>query len=226
VQPFRYYFPDASADAAYADGLVLRNEGSVPVSLRLRRCRGQITGAVRRRDGKAIAGATLMVYTGRGETSRGATGADGRLVVDDLLCGDYGVSVVSLPAGTLPLAPSDSWRDGLRFTDDGRALRADFTVDQCLGSYHVTVRDQSGAVVADAPVDLYDGSGDVLRRVTDANGLAVIEVPARSCRPLGVRVSPAPGTTVEAGAGRQFIDGLEPRNDAVSDLTLRLRRAP
>ena len=166
------------------------------------------------------------MYTGRGETTRGTTAADGRLIVDDLLCGDYGVSVAALPAGTLPIASSDSWRDGLRFSEDGGALRADFTVDQCLGSYRVTVRDQNGAPVAAAPVDLYDGTGDILRRVTDGSGLAVIDVPARSCRPLGVRVAPAPGTVVEAGAGRQYIDGLEPRNDAVSDLSLRLRRVP
>jgi len=226
VAPFRYYLTEPATDTTYVDGLVPRNETTLPVSLRLRRCRGQITSSVRRRDGRPVSGATLVIYTGRGELRRGTTGSDGTLVVDDLLCGDYGVAVAALPDGTLPMAAGTTWRDGLRFTADGRALQADFTADQCLGSYRVTVRDQLGAPVAAAPVELYDGTGGFLTRVTDASGLAVIDVPPRPCRALGIRVAPAPGTTIEPGPGTHYVDGLEPRNDAVASLSLRLRRLP
>jgi protocatechuate 3,4-dioxygenase beta subunit len=122
---------------------------------------GTLAGTVRDADGEPLSGALVVVTDERGAVaSSTTTGTDGTYRIDDLLPGDYAVTVT---------APARRPASGL-VTVATEGTRHDIELRPA-ASVRGTIRNRDGRTVEDARVTLLDAEGNVVAaRSTGADG--------------------------------------------------------
>jgi EmrB/QacA subfamily drug resistance transporter len=159
---------------------------------------GALTGTVRDTGGEALSDALVVVTDERGAVvASTTTGADGTYRIDDLLPGDYAVTVTA--AGRRPAA------DLVTVVSEG--VRHDATL-RAAASVRGTVRGRNGRALEDARVTLLDTRGNVVAaRSTGADGAySFTDLPGEEYTLVATGYPPVATPVEISGRGHDQVD--------------------
>jgi hypothetical protein len=132
-----------------------------------------------RRNGEAVPGVNLTLYTGPRPMGYGTTGADGRFTFTRVPQGGYGVAA-DVPPGydvieNLAGGPSSLLHDHLSISGDTRTTVHFTFLKRAAGSVAVRVLGTDGTPLGSVPVTLYSPTKPQDSSTTDANGRATFD---------------------------------------------------
>jgi hypothetical protein len=178
-------------------------------------------------DGAPLAGVPVTVYSPAKVVAKVPTDAGGRVRLDSLPFGLYGVSVER------PLFYRDFLRQGDSLVsvrdniviEEGSREAASFALTKCAGFIRARMIDDGGKPVPGVTTVFYTATAPLLIGVSDVFGLVGLgDLPCGT--DYGVFITPAAGYFVEEGRGTRFIDGIVPKSNTPVDVIFHLHRSP
>jgi len=234
--PFGMYGVSVERPAAYrdsgevafpwVDGLLMEEGSAERAQFTFERCLGSVSAQVVDQLGRAVPGATLLLYDAQAERAREVLPSSGQRLYTNLPCVEYGVRVIPPRGYTVREARGNAFADGVLVRRN--AVKFAVLVAERVGraTVAVTVLDDQGRAVPQTRVVLYTSRALERDSQTGTNGtllLSDILIDAE----YGVRVVPPDGYTVAEARGSSYVDGIRLTADEVRAFTFRFRkRAP
>lgn len=207
----------------YVDGLIMEQGSTERARFMFERCQGTVSALVVDQNGRAVPGATLLLYDAQAVRAREVVEASGQRLFTDLPCTEYGVRVLPPRGYTVREARGSAYADGLLVRRNTIRLATLLVQRSARATVQVRVTDDEGRMVPQARVVLYTSQELERDERTGADGTLTwpdILVDAE----YGVRVVPPEGYFVEEARGRSYVDGVRLSADELRVFTFQLRR--